>query len=85
MFGPVLLKDICKLEKVLKKATKFILGSTLNYKHHLIKLKLLPLMYFLELTDTMFLVTSLKSPSTRFNIQKFVNSKIILIPDDPVN
>ncbi len=58
-------QDICTLEKAQIK-TKFIFGSKLDYKHHLIKLKLT---YFLELPDIIFLVTSLKSPP-RFDIQK---------------
>ena len=71
IWRPALIKDIKKLEKPQRRATKFILGyhlSGLDYKDCLIQLNLLPLMYFFELTDIMFLVNSLKNPSDRFNI-----------------
>ncbi len=42
------------------------------YKQRLTKLKLLPLMYTLEITDIMFLVSSIKVPSVRFNILDYV-------------
>ena len=75
MWKPALIKDIKKLEKLQRRATKFILGyhlSGLDYKDRLIQLKLLPLMYFFELADIMFLVNSLKNPSDRFNILEYV-------------
>ena len=70
-----LIKDIKKLEKPQRRATKFILGyhlSGLDYKDRLIQLNLLPLMYFFELADIMFLVNSLKNPSDHFNILNYV-------------
>ena len=75
IWRPALIKDIKKLEKPQRRATKFILGyhlSGLDYKDRLIQLNLLPLMYFFELADIMFLVNSLKNPSDRFNILNYV-------------
>ncbi len=54
---PMLIKDMQSLEKIQRRATKFILGqglSLLSYKARLIKLNLLPLVYYLELADIMF-------------------------------
>ena len=79
IWRPALIKDIKKLEKPQRRATKFILGyhlSGLDYKDRLIQLNLLPLMYFFELADIMFLVNSLKNPSDRFNILNYVQCKI---------
>ncbi len=61
LWRPMLIKDILSLEKIQRRATKFILGqglSLLTYKERLIKLNLLPLMYHLELADIMFYVNS---------------------------
>ena len=67
------------LERVQQRASCFILNDyNSNYKSRLLKLNLLPLMYLLDYYDIMFFVTSLKHPSTHFNIQqymKFSNSK----------
>ena len=43
-----------------------------NLKSRLLKLNLLPLMYLLDYYDIMFFITSLKNPSTHFNIQHYV-------------
>ncbi len=53
----MLIKNILSLEKIQRRATKFVLGqglSLLTYKERLIKLNLLPLMYHLEPADIMF-------------------------------
>ena len=57
------MKDILLLEQVQRRATKFILNNyTMDYKARLFHLKLLPLMYVLELHDVLFLIKSLNSP-----------------------
>ena len=62
------------LEKVQKRATKFILNDySLNYKNRLIAIHLLPLMYQFELNDLMFFIQSLKHPADHFNIKHFVS------------
>ena len=75
LWRPMLIKDILSLEKIQRRATKFILGqglSLLTYKERLVKLNLLPLMYHLELADIMFYVNSYKNRSPRFNISDYV-------------
>ena len=71
LWRPLLIKDIKKLESVQRRATKYIIGrehSGLNYKERLIRLNLLPLMCYYELSDIMFLVNSLKNQTDRFNV-----------------
>ncbi len=75
LWRPLLIKDIKKLESVQRRATKYILGrehSGLNYKERLIRLNLLPLMCYYELSDIMFLVNSLKNQTDRFNVLRYV-------------
>ena len=52
VWRPFLLQDITALEKVQRRATKYIVNdSSLNYKDRLMKLNMLPLMYLLEIAD----------------------------------
>ena len=79
VWRPHLRKDIIALEKLQKRATKYIVNDkSLNYKQRLISLKLLPLMYRLEVNDLLFFISSLKNPADHFNILNFVtfNCKI---------
>ena len=63
------MKDIVLLERVQCCATKFILNNyTMDYKTRLTHLKLLPLMYVLELEDVIFLIKSLNTPTNSFNV-----------------
>ena len=78
IWRPHLIKDIICLEKVQRRATKYILNNfSIDYKTRLKSLQLLPLMYWLELQDLMFLVKCIKDPSDNFNISShitFINS-----------
>ena len=48
---------------------KYLLNDFVSsYKTHLIKLKILPLMYLFELQDLLFAIKSIKLPTTQFNI-----------------
>ena len=46
---------------------------TSDYKSHLIKLQLLPLIYIHELSDILFFIKSERSPSSSFNILNYVS------------
>ena len=60
------------LEKVQRRATRFILrGFELEYKCRLIQLKLLPLRYFLEYLDLLFLCRCING-EIRLDISRFV-------------
>ena len=69
LWKPYLISDIVLIEKVQRRATKYILC---DYKLRLIKLKLLPLMYIYDLADIMFFIKSVKFPSEKFNILDYV-------------
>ncbi len=63
----MLMGDIIALERTQRRTYKFVVGSistSLNYKARLILLHILPLMYYLELTDIMFFVNSYKRQSS---------------------
>ncbi len=64
VWRPFLIKDIKTLEKIQRRATKYILGSdpSLDYKDRLISLSMFPLMYTLELNDILFFVSCVKDP-----------------------
>jgi hypothetical protein len=65
-------KDIMALEKVQRRATKYILNyHSIDYKSRLKTLKLLPLSYRLELNDLMFFISSYKQPSNHFDIMNY--------------
>ena len=70
------MSDIITLERLQKRATKFILGnSKTNYKSRLSKLEMLPLMYRFEMYDIMFLINSYNNRLNmdHFNILHFVS------------
>ena len=74
IWRPRLMKDILNIERVQRRATKYILNDyTSSYKTRLIKLKLLSLMYLFELHDILFAIKSIKIPTIRFNITNYIN------------
>jgi hypothetical protein len=74
IWRPMLCKDIQKLEKLQRRATKYILQDySIDYKLRLLSLKLLPLMMVYELNDIMFFVKNHKEPSESFDISKYVS------------
>ena len=69
------MKDILCLESVQRQATRYILNDYsrhTSYKSRLIDTKLLPLMYWLELQDVLFLVKCLQGTTDNFNIHDFI-------------
>ena len=72
LWRPYLIKDILSLERIQRRATKYILNDYVSdYKSRLVSLELLPLMMWYELMDIMFFVKSYKQPTPRFDILKF--------------
>ena len=61
LWRPRLIKDITCLERVQRRATKFVLNDfTSNYKSRLTSLNLFPLTYWLEIQNLMFLIKCIK-------------------------
>ena len=74
LWHPYLICDISALERIQRRATKFILNDYVtDYKTRLIKLNILPLMYTYDLYDILFFVKSIQHPSNHFNISNYVN------------
>ena len=74
IWRPQFLKDIQSLESIQRRATKHNILSdySSDYKSRLVCLQLLLLMMQFELNDIMFLVTSIRNPSTSFNIFQYI-------------
>lgn len=73
LWRPYQIKDILLLERVQRRATKYILNDyKSNYRSRLEKLSLLPLMYMFELYDIMFAVKSFKNPAPHFDIYQWI-------------
>ena len=71
IWRPHLIKDILLIEKIQRRATKFILNDfSSDYKARLISLGLLPLMFLYELFDVLFFVKSVKYPDPSFVVDK---------------
>jgi len=74
IWHPHLMKDILSLEQIQRHATKLLLNDYIsNYKTHLVQLKILPLMYLLELQDILFAIKSIKVPTKQLNIYDYIN------------
>lgn len=78
LWRPRLIKHIIMLENIQRRATKYITHDfTSDYKSRLHKLDLLPLMYWYELQDVLFLIKCFQSEPDNLNIYdhiKFVKS-----------
>ena len=78
IWRPHLMKDILTIERVQRRATKYILNDFIScYKTCLLKLNLLPLMYMFELQDLLFAIKSIKSPTNQFNINNYIKFSTI--------
>ena len=68
-----MLKDILLLERVQRRATKFVLNDyQTDYKTRLTSLKLLPLMMVYEMLDITFFIMSLNNPTKSFDINGYI-------------
>jgi len=66
LWRPKLIKDITMLERVQRRATKYILNDyTSTYKSRLQQLQMLPLMYIYEFNDLMFFISIILEISNR--------------------
>ena len=73
VWRPHLIRDIKLLERIQRRATKYILNDFVSdYKSRLINLYLLPLMYSYELADVLLLVKNLKDPDPSFPVKKYI-------------
>ncbi len=62
------------IERVQRRATEYILiDYNSDYKSRLMNLNMLPLMYWLELQDLVFLVKCLKDPHDTIGINRYLN------------
>ena len=74
IWRPQLIRDITTLERVQRRATKFILNDYISsYKSRLQQLNLLLLMYTYELNDLIFLIKSLNTSTDNFDIRNFIS------------
>ena len=71
---PRLLKDTICLERVQRRATKFVVNDySIDYKSRLTSLNLLPLMYWFEVQDIMFLIKCIKHPLDNLHIYSHIS------------
>ena len=74
LWRPYLIKDIVSLENIQRRASKFIANDySISYRNRHITLQMLPLMYWLELHDLIFMVKCLQSPCQYSQILSYVS------------
>ena len=74
LWRPHLLKDIRRLEAIQRRVTKFILNDyTSTYRSRLCSLNLLPLMYYYEIQDIIFLVKCIKDPPDNLDVFQYIS------------
>ena len=74
LWSPCTVKDSTTLEAIQHRASKYILStSTISYRDRLIQLRLLPLFYWLDLQDLLFLVKCFLFPPDNFDIFSYVS------------
>ena len=74
LWRPHTITDITSIESVQCRATKYILNDyKSDYKQRLIASNLLPMMYWLEIQDILFLIKCLQSPHDNFQIRNYIS------------
>ena len=74
LWRPHLFRDILALERIQRRATKFILqDQRSSYKARLAKLHPLSLSLWLEMHDVLYMVKCLQAPSDNFNVKEYVS------------
>ena len=74
IWRPCLIKHIQLIERVQRRATKYILNDYISdYKSRLIKFQILPHAYILELNDIIFFIRNLKYRHEGFNINNNIS------------
>ena len=73
VWKPQYVKDIQMLERIQRRATKYILNNySMDYKSRLTSLHLLPISLWLDLHDLLFLVKCLQDPDDNIEINRFI-------------
>ena len=73
LWHPKLVKHCMMLENVQRKCTKFITNDyTSNYRSRLLQTNLLPLMYFYDLQDILYLVKCIQNPPENINLLDYI-------------
>ena len=73
VWKPKYVKDIQMLERMQRRATKYILNEySMDYKSRLTSLHLLPISLWLDLHDLLFLVKCLQDPDDNIEINRFI-------------
>ena len=82
VWRPYLIKNINMLERIHRRATKWILNDyKSSYRSCLVNLHLLPLMYVYEMNDIMFFIKSYKQQSSHISTLLNMSSLVPLIHD----
>ena len=73
IWRPHLLQDSRVIEQLQRRATRYIISSSMDYKSRLANLSLLPLTLWLESLDLILLIKLIKDPPENFNIMQYVS------------
>ena len=72
IWRPHLVQDSRAIERLQRRATKYIIAADMDYKSRLANLSLLPLTLWLEFLDILLLIKLLQNPPDNFNISNFI-------------
>uniref|UniRef100_A0A1X7TYV7 Reverse transcriptase domain-containing protein n=1 Tax=Amphimedon queenslandica TaxID=400682 RepID=A0A1X7TYV7_AMPQE len=80
VWRPSLIRDIVNLERIQRRASKFILSDyKCTYKDRLIRLSLLPLAMYLEYLDISFMLRCYKDSGSNFDLSSYISGLLTLI------